>query len=108
MSETSLPIPERDVVALGDIATNIAGLRLLFVNVFGIGNPGGTWTLVDAGIPFSASRIKKWAEETWGDPPSTILLTHGHFDHVSGAQELSEAWDVPNLRPSTRDALPHR
>ena len=95
MGQETLTIPEEEVVPLGDITQTIHGLRLLFVNVFGVGNPGGTWTLIDAGLPHSAGKIKAWAKQTWGVPPNAILLTHGHFDHVSAAKELAEEWEVP-------------
>ncbi|TIW88150.1 MAG: MBL fold metallo-hydrolase, partial [Mesorhizobium sp.] len=28
-------------------------------------------------------------------PPSAIILTHGHFDHVGTVLELAKMWDVP-------------
>ena len=58
-------------------------------------NPDGTWTLIDAALPLSAPFIRSWAEKSFGGPPRAIVLTHGHFDHVSVAKELGEEWDVP-------------
>jgi glyoxylase-like metal-dependent hydrolase (beta-lactamase superfamily II) len=55
----------------------------------------GSWTLIDAGLPFSARHIHHWAEEHFGVPPLAIVLTHGHFDHVSGAAELADRWAIP-------------
>ncbi|MBW4040173.1 MAG: MBL fold metallo-hydrolase [Acidobacteria bacterium] len=88
-------IAQDEVVAIDAIALGVVGLKIAFVNVFGVSHEDGSWTLIDAGIPFSASRIKSWAKETFGRPPNAIVLTHGHFDHVSGAEELAEVWDVP-------------
>jgi glyoxylase-like metal-dependent hydrolase (beta-lactamase superfamily II) len=51
--------------------------------------------LIDAAVPYSASRIRSWGEKAFGRPPSAIVLTHGHFDHVSAAKELADGWDVP-------------
>jgi glyoxylase-like metal-dependent hydrolase (beta-lactamase superfamily II) len=95
MAHEVLSIPEREIVPLDQIAEGVFGLRLLFVNVFGVMNAGQSWVLVDAGLPFSAGRIERWAEATFGGPPRAILLTHGHFDHVSAAKELADKWDVP-------------
>jgi glyoxylase-like metal-dependent hydrolase (beta-lactamase superfamily II) len=54
------------------------------------------WTLVDAGLRGSAGGIREWAREHCGDmPPSAIVLTHGHFDHVGALDGLLEHWDVP-------------
>ena len=96
-------IADDQVVPMDSIAPDVEGLKITFVNVFGVRHGGmrganganGSWTLIDAAVPFSASRIKHWAEKTFGQPPNAIVLTHGHFDHVSAAKELADTWDVP-------------
>lgn len=67
------------------------------VNVIFVGEPGSRdWVLVDAGLYFSASQIRAAATELYGDtPPTAIVLTHGHFDHVGALKTLAEGWDVP-------------
>jgi len=91
----SLSIPHDNVVPISEVAPGICGLRIVFVNVFGVSHGAGIWTLVDAGMPFSASYIRNWAAKQFGGPPEAIVLTHGHFDHVSGARELADEWQVP-------------
>jgi glyoxylase-like metal-dependent hydrolase (beta-lactamase superfamily II) len=82
------------------VASDLAYLTIGFVNVCLYGRPGapnGNWVLIDAGLPGSASRIKRAAQE-WIGPwarPSAIILTHGHFDHVGALRTLAEQWDVP-------------
>ena len=88
-------VPAYDALPMDAIAPGLFGLRVVFVNVFGVTNPDGTWTLIDAALPLSGSRIKRWAEETFSRPPSAIVLTHGHFDHVSAAKDLAEEWNIP-------------
>jgi glyoxylase-like metal-dependent hydrolase (beta-lactamase superfamily II) len=88
-------IPDNQVVPMESIAPGLSGLKITFVNVFGVTHDDGSWTLIDAAIPFSASRIKSWAEETFGRAPNAIVLTHGHFDHVSAAKDLADDWNVP-------------
>ncbi len=91
-----IPIRDSEVVSLDHVAEGVIGLRILLVNVFAIAHDDGSWTLVDAGLPFSGGRILAWAEEHFGSRrPRSIVQTHGHFDHVGGLQELTEHWDVP-------------
>ncbi len=88
-------ISDDQVTSLDTIAPGVEGLRIVFVNVFGVTHADGTWTLIDAGVPFSAGRIRAWAERTFGRPANAIVLTHGHFDHVGEAASLGDGWDCP-------------
>ncbi len=90
-----IEISEDQVIPMDAIAPGLSGLKITFVNVFGLRHADGSWTLIDAAIPLSAGRIKRWAEKTFGRPPNAIVLTHGHFDHASEAKELADTWDVP-------------
>jgi glyoxylase-like metal-dependent hydrolase (beta-lactamase superfamily II) len=82
-----------------DVADDVAGLKLVFVNVFFVGKPrpGGKWVLVDAGLTGTAGRIKRHSAQLFGEnnPPQAIVLTHGHFDHVGALNDLLQEWDVP-------------
>ncbi len=88
-------ISDEQIVPMDAIAPGLSGLKITFVNVFGLAHDDKSWTLIDAGIPFSAKPIKRWAETAFGRPPNAIVLTHGHFDHIGGAQELATLWQVP-------------
>lgn len=90
----SVMIPENEVVRMDEVAEGVRGLRIAFVNVFAIRHPGGSWTLIDAGLPFTASAIQNWTKKFTETPPNAIVLTHGHFDHVSAARDLADAWNV--------------
>ena len=97
MPMDAIPIPDDAVVPLDDVASGLAGLRILFVNVFGVAVAEGEWVLIDAGLYFSADKIRRWAESRFGQHtrPNSIVLTHGHFDHVGALKELADGWDVP-------------
>jgi len=92
-----IEVPENLVVPMEQIAPGLLGLTIGFVNVFGVLHEDRSWTLIDAGLPFSASHIKNWAQRAFGRPPNAIILTHGHFDHVSAAKTLADDWDMPIL-----------
>ena len=88
-------IPEDQVLSMKEIAPGVEGLRITFVNVFGITHPDGTWTMIDAALPMSEGYVRRWAEKQFLGAPRAIVLTHGHFDHVSSAAELADHWGVP-------------
>ena len=88
-------ISEDQVISLDDIAEGVRGLRIVFVNVFAVTHPNGSWSLIDAALPLSASHIRNWAEKHFTAPPNALILTHGHFDHVSAAKDLAEEWNIP-------------
>lgn len=90
----NVPVREDEVVAMDAIAPGLMGLRIAFVNVFAVSHSAG-WTLVDAGLPATGGMIRRWAERHFSGPPNAIVLTHGHFDHVSAAPGLLESWGVP-------------
>lgn len=79
------------------VAPGVTGLKIVFVNLFMVSNPDGSWVLVDAGLYGSANRIKQTAEKLFGKDtrPTAIILTHGHFDHVGALKELAAEWQVP-------------
>ena len=73
------------------VAPGVWGMKIHFVNVYIIAagdNEGNNWVLVDAGLKGSADKIKRMAEDIFGEDtqPSAIILTHGHFDHVGGLE----------------------
>ncbi|WP_424952044.1 MBL fold metallo-hydrolase [Deinococcus sp.] len=71
-------------------------VRLPLVNVYLLGEPGGPWVLVDAGLPGTASLIRRAAQAHFGDTgPEAVVLTHGHLDYIGGLRALLNLWDVP-------------
>jgi glyoxylase-like metal-dependent hydrolase (beta-lactamase superfamily II) len=90
-----IEVPADAVVPLDSVASGVAGVRILMVNVFAVSGETG-WVLVDAGLPGSHSWITRWAEAHLGaTAPSAIVLTHAHFDHVGAIESLGEQWHAP-------------
>ncbi len=79
------------------VAPGVGRLGILFVNVLALGEPGGPWLLVDAGLPGSAGVIRRAVARRFGTGarPEAILLTHGHFDHVGFAERARSELGVP-------------
>ena len=80
------------------VAPGIWALKDVFVNIYMIHNPEkNDWVLVDTGLKTTAPKIRKMATHLfWPElRPSSIILTHGHFDHVGSLIELADEWDIP-------------
>ncbi len=103
----AIPLPSYELVPLDDVAPGVKGSRILFVNIYTVQSSAGGWTLIDTALPLSAGKIKSWAESLFGKgtKPNSIVLTHGHFDHVGAIETLVADWDVPVY--AHRDELPY-
>src|SRR5262245_47401123 len=63
-------------------------------NVYLVGPDAGPVAVVDPGSPYPEQQaILDRALATL--PPSAVLLTHHHGDHVGGAAALATRWGVP-------------
>ncbi len=68
------------------VGTVFGGEAFLLVNERGT-------ALIDSGFAFAAKGLVKNIEAILGDRPlDYILLTHSHYDHVSGAQSCRMRW----------------
>ena len=80
------------------VAPGVWGRKEIFVNFYMIQDDAtGNWALVDAGLKWSAPKIRTMAKELFGEDskPVAIILTHGHFDHVGALASLIKEWNVP-------------
>src|SRR5438045_1358153 len=80
------------------VAPGVWRMKDVFVNVFIVQNLEQTnWVLVDTGVQTSGEKIRRMVHTIFGSHarPSSIILTHGHFDHVGSVEVLAEQWGVP-------------
>ncbi len=80
------------------IAPGVYCLAFSVSNVYLVGEPGGgSWAIVDTGVPGHFDAIKSAAARVYGDDakPAAIILTHSHFDHYGSALDLATYYDVP-------------
>jgi glyoxylase-like metal-dependent hydrolase (beta-lactamase superfamily II) len=80
------------------VAPGVWGRKDTFVNFYMIADDRyDEWVLIDAGLKWSAPKIKSMARELFGidSKPKAIILTHGHFDHVGALEQLVKEWNVP-------------
>ena len=83
---------------LGRLTDDVAWMRHVMVNLFFVDTPDPRgWVLIDAGLRGATGQILQAAEQRYGRdvPPTAIILTHGHFDHVGAVGDLIEMYDVP-------------
>jgi glyoxylase-like metal-dependent hydrolase (beta-lactamase superfamily II) len=82
---------------LTEVAPGVARLAASIANAYFVGKPGGSWILVDTGMPGYEEEIRKAAEARFGEGarPAAIVLTHGHGDHAGSAKALAEMWNLP-------------
>ncbi|USB34839.1 MBL fold metallo-hydrolase [Paenibacillus sp. YPG26] len=79
-----------------NVTGDITFVRTLIANVCFVGDPfRGDWVLIDTGLESMTHLLEKEAMERFGRPPKSIILTHGHFDHVGGVMTLSDRFEAP-------------
>src|SRR2546430_14769453 len=91
-------LKKRPNAPVEEVAPGLSRIAHRIVNTYLVSDAeSGTWVLIDAGLPTSARRIFKIAEQRFGRKtrPAAIILTHGHFDHVGSLRKLLKRWDVP-------------
>src|SRR5215831_18001935 len=77
-------------------------------NVYLVGPEAGPVAVIDPGNPYP-DQLAILDQVLGRVPPSAILLTHHHGDHVGGAAALAERWSIPiAAHPATARRLAGR
>jgi hypothetical protein len=105
-----IPMTSVDSGKLREVRPDVAYYTNQVVNLIMIGRPDSSWVLIDAGMPKSGEEIFKVARQRYGNgnPPSAIIITHGHFDHVGSIVDLLTEWDVPVYAHPLEFPFPYR
>src|ERR1041385_9414 len=72
-------------------------------NVYLVGPDAGPVAVIDPGSPYPDQQAVL-DRVLAGVPPSAVLLTHHHGDHVGGATALAERWSIRSRRILPRRA----
>src|SRR5436853_7943633 len=63
-------------------------------NVYLVGPDAGPVAVIDPGSPYPEQQAAL-DQVLARVPPSAVLLTHHHGDHIGGATALAQRWSVP-------------
>ena len=87
--------------AILEIARGVHWLPLRGANVYFV-RSGESWALIDAGFPGSGETSPRRPDGCAARPAGreSIVITHGHPDHVGSAVGLAAEWNVPILAPA--------
>ena len=79
--------------------------------IYFVGDPNDHMVMVDTGEPYRAwtRQIMDYYEELGRPCISSILITHGHGDHIGGLDRLQDVLSCPvRCHPKLEPALTHR
>ncbi|HZJ67838.1 MAG TPA: MBL fold metallo-hydrolase [Kofleriaceae bacterium] len=98
-------VPAASDGAAAELAPVAPGIRVLALrtptlppaahtNVYLVGPDAGPVAVIDPGSPYPDQQAIL-DHVLSGIPPSAVLLTHHHGDHIGGAAALAERWGIP-------------